>query len=67
MCIIDLVCAEQGVHGVVARQNEAGEVDEEFTPNVEEHQEEVESGQTENSVDLGDAGLPFEVIEHLVL
>ena len=64
--VIHLVRAEQSVQRVVARDDEAGEVDKEFSSNIEEDQEEVETGQGEEDVDLGDAGLLLEVVEHFI-
>jgi len=67
LCVIHLASTEQSVQGVVTGQKESGEVNQEFTSDVEEHQEEVEASQAEHGVDLGDAALPLKVIQHLVL
>jgi len=67
LSVVDLVRTEKSVQGIVAGKDKTGEVNEEFTSDVEEHQEEVEAGQAEYCVDLGDAGLPLKVIQYLVL
>lgn len=61
-----LICpvgSEKRVQGVVARSDEGGEVNEELAVDVEEHEEEVEGGYTENGVYLGYRCLPLEVGE----
>ena len=67
LCVINLAGAEQGVQRVVAGDDEASNVDKELASNVEEDEEEVEAGETENSIDLGDGGLLLEVVEGGVL
>jgi hypothetical protein len=67
LCVIDLAGAEQSVQRVVAGNDESGNVDEELASNVEEDEEEVETGKTENGVDLGHGGLLLEVVEGGVL
>lgn len=42
--VINLAGAEQRVQRVVTRNDKAGEVDEELSSNVEEDEEEVETG-----------------------
>lgn len=54
LSVIDLACAEQSVQRVVTRDDKPGNVDEELSSNVEEDQEEVETSETEDNVDLGD-------------
>jgi hypothetical protein len=44
LCVIDLAGTEQGLQGVVSRNDEAGEVDEELAADVEEDEEKVETG-----------------------
>lgn len=58
---------EEGLEGVVAGEKETGKVDEELASNVEEDQEEVDSDQAEDHVDLGDIGLTLKVVEDRVL
>jgi hypothetical protein len=64
--VINLARAEQGIQGVVAGDDEASEIDEELSSNVEEDQEEVETGQGEENVDLGHTGLLLEIVEHFI-
>lgn len=58
---------KQSLEGVVGWQGKAGGVDEELAANVEEDEEEVEHGQTQDDVDLGHAGLLLEVVEGGIL
>lgn len=67
MCVISLAAGEQGLERVVGWEGKAGGVDEELAGDVEEDEEEVESAETEDDVDLGDAGLLLEVVEGWVL
>ena len=67
LCVINLVCTEQCLKGVISRQYEAGEVDKEFSSNVEEDEEEVEANKAEEDVNLGNIGLLLEVVEHGIL
>jgi hypothetical protein len=64
--IVNFAGTEQSFQRIVARKNEAGEVDQEGATQVEEDQEEVEASQAENHVDFGDAGLPLEIVEDLI-
>ena len=65
--IICLACAEQGFHGVIPWNKEACKVDKEFSCDVEEDQEEVDSDEAEESIDLRHGGLLLEVVEHIIL
>lgn len=67
MSIIGLGCTEERLEGVVARQDEAGKVDKEGTAEVEEDEEEVQTGQGKDHVDLGHTGLLLKVVENLIL
>ena len=67
LSIVALASGEESLHGIVARNEKSGEVDEELASDVEEDQEEIEAEQTEEHVDLGDGGLALEVIENRVL
>jgi len=67
LSIIDLAGAEQGVQRVVAGDEESSDVNEESTGNVEEDQEEVESTEAQDDVDLGHRRLLLEVVEGGVL
>jgi hypothetical protein len=67
LSVIDLAGGEQSVQGVVAGDDESSNVDKELASNVEEDEEEVEAGETEDSVGLGDGGLLLEVVEGGVL
>jgi hypothetical protein len=63
LSVIDLAGAEQGIQRVVSRNDEAGNVDEEGAGDVEEDEEEVESPEAEDHVDLGYGSLLLEVVE----
>ena len=66
MGVIGLGGGEEGVEGVVGGQGEAGGVDQELAGNVKEDEEEVEGAESEDYVDLWDAGLLLEVVESWV-
>ena len=66
LSIINLVIAEQCLHGIVAREDKAGEVDEELASNVEEDEEEVETDEAKKDVDLGDVGLLLEIVQRRI-
>lgn len=44
LSVINLACAEQSLERVVTGNDESGNVDEEFSSNVEEDEEEVKAG-----------------------
>lgn len=63
LSIISRTRGKQGMKRIVTRNQETGEINQEFTRNVEEDKEEIDSNKTEDGVDLGDRGLSFEVVE----
>jgi hypothetical protein len=65
--VIGLASAEEGLKGVVGRDDEAGGVDEELSSNVEEDQEEVQGTEAEDDVDLGHIGLLLKLLQLRVL
>lgn len=65
--VIALAGSEEGLEGVVGRDDETSGVDEELAGDVEKDQEEVEGTETENNVDLGDVGLLLKLLELRVL
>jgi len=65
--VIGLASAEEGLKGVVGRDDEAGGVDKELSSNVEEDQEEVQGAEAEDDVDLGHIGLLLELLQLRVL
>jgi hypothetical protein len=67
LSVINLAGAEQGVQRVVAGDDKASNVDKELASNVEEDEEEVQAGETQDGVGLGDGGLLLEVVEGGVL
>ena len=67
MSIISFVRGEQSLHGVVSRNDKPGEVDEEFSGDVEEDEEEVESNKPEEDIDFGNGCLSLEIVEHRIL
>jgi len=66
LSIIHLATAEQRFERVVSRENETSEVDEKLASDVEEDEEEVESDEAEEDIDLGDVGLLLEIVEDRV-
>lgn len=67
LSVVNLAGAEERIERVVSWNDEASEVGEDLAAEVEEDQEEVESKDAENSVDLWDGGLLLEVVEDWVL
>lgn len=67
LCIINLARAEQRVQRVITWDQKSGEVDKEFASDVEEDEEEVETKQAEENIDLGNVGLFFKVVENGIL
>lgn len=65
--VIDLAGAEESLERVVTGNDETSNVDEELSGDVEEDQEEVETGETKDHVDLGDRRLLLKVVECGVL
>jgi hypothetical protein len=65
--VIGLASAEEGLEGVVGRDDEAGGVDEELSSDVEEDQEEVQGTKAEDDVDLGHIGLLLKLLQLRVL
>lgn len=65
--VVLLVRSEQGVQGVVTGNDEAGNVGQKLTAEVEDDEEEVEGGNTDDGVGLGDVGLLLEVVKGGVL
>lgn len=63
LSVVNLACREEGIQRVVAGDDESSNVDKELSGNVEEDEEEVETGKTENHVDLGNGGLLLKVVE----
>jgi hypothetical protein len=61
--IILFALGEQCAQRVVARNNKAGKVCEELATNVENDQEEVESGKTDDGIGLGNTNLLLEVVK----
>jgi hypothetical protein len=66
LSIVNFACAEQGVQGVVSRNDKSCKVHEELSTDVEEDQKEVDSDESEEGVHLGDAGLLLEIVESRV-
>ena len=62
LIVVRWCCAEQRLQAKVCWQGEAGSVDKELSTNVEEDEEEVESAETEDHVDFGNARLLLEVL-----
>lgn len=57
---------KQCLERVVGRDDEADGVDEKLGSNVEEDEEEVESTETEDDVNLGYSGLLLKLVEVLI-
>lgn len=63
------MCAgsEESVHGVVAGDDETGEVGEKLPTKVEDDEEEVESSNADGCVSLGNASLLLKLVQGGVL
>lgn len=63
------MCArgEQGVHGVVAGDDETSKVGEKLSTEIENDEEEVKSAEADEGIRLGHAGLALEVVKGGVL
>ncbi len=61
LCVIHLAGTEQGLQGVVARDEETSQVGQELTAEVEDDEEEIQSADTDNAIDLRDPGLLLNV------
>lgn len=67
MGIIALSHAEQGLERIVAWNDEAGDIGQELTTDVEEDEEEVGCDKAEEGISLGDRGLLLQVVQDRVL
>lgn len=67
LSIIRCSRSKQRMKRVIPGNQESRKVNKELAGNVEEHKEEVDADETKNSVDLGDRGLAFEVVQKGVL
>lgn len=67
MGVIVFAGCEESFQRVVARDDEARQVGQELTGKVEDDEEKVESGQTDNGIGLGYTSLLLEVVEGRVL
>lgn len=63
MSIVGLASRKESLQGVVSWNDEAGQVGQELTAEVEDDEEEVQSGHANNGVDFGNRGLLLEVVE----
>lgn len=63
LCIIRLALGEKGLEGVVARDDEAGDVGQELATEVEDDQEEVKAGQAHDGIGLGNRDALLKVDE----
>lgn len=64
--VICLARAEQRVKRIVSWYDEAGNVHEEFTCDVEEDEEEVDSEKAEESINFGNGRLFLQIVEHRI-
>lgn len=67
LSVVSSARGEEGLQGVVAGKEETGKVDKEFASNIEEDQEEVDTDETQDHVDLGDGSLALQVVQDRVL
>jgi hypothetical protein len=64
--VVGVVC-EESAQRVVTRDDEASDVGQQLAAHVEDDEEEVEGGQANDSIGLGDTSLLLEVVEGGVL
>lgn len=67
MRVIRLARCEDRLERPICRECEASSVDQEFTGDIEEDQEEVEGSEAEDDIDLRNGGLLLEVLKGWVL
>lgn len=67
LSVISLARCEQSFERVVARDDETSQVGQELAGKVEDDEEEVEGGHTNDGVGLGHTGLLLQVVEGWVL
>lgn len=63
LCIVFLIGCEQCGHGVVTRDDKAGDVCQKLPAKVEDNQEEVKRAESNDCVCLGNAGLLLQVVD----
>ena len=63
LSIVGFAGGKQSLKRVVARDNEAGNIDEEGTAKIEDDEEQVDGAKAEDSIDFGNRGLPLKVGE----
>lgn len=66
MGVVNFGRAKQGSQGVVAGNDEAGQVCQQLTTEVENNEEKIESSNANDSVDLGNRRLLLEIVEDRV-
>lgn len=62
LCIIHLTGAEQGIEGVIARDDKSGKVHKKLPSDIEKDEEEVDSDKSKEGIDLWHGGLLLKVI-----
>ena len=67
LSIIALAGREEGIHGIVSRDQKAGKVDKELARDVEEDEEEVNSSEAKEGIDFRHGCLLFKIVEHRIL
>lgn len=67
LSVISLAGTEQGLQRVIARDNEARKVHEKLARDIEEDEEEVDAGDSQKGIDLGNRRLLLEVVEGRIL
>lgn len=62
--IVNSSTGKERLDGVVSGDDKSGSVDKEFSGNIEKHEEEVDTNNSEEGVDFGDGGLTLEVVKN---
>jgi len=67
LSVIRLAHAEQGLQGVVTRNDESSKIDKQLTSDIEENEKEIGGDQSEDGIGLWDRGLLFQIVQGRVL
>lgn len=64
--IIDFACTKQSIQRIVSRDKKAGKVYEKLSGDIKEYQEEIDSDETEESIDFWHGRLFLKSIERRI-
>ena len=67
LSVVGFARTEQSLERIVAGDDKAGKIHEELAGDVEEYEEEVDTSDTKECIDLGDRRLLLQIIERWIL